>query len=210
MKITEAELLARKNRIIREAFHLFCQNGIDGVSIKDIACKADVSEKSVYRYFNNKVELIQATVTVMWQEIIAKLTDSIDPGFEAMTGLARIACLLRCFRNLFENHSCYILFSYDSKLFLIRHGAHLSEQLYRDEIQPMQDLHMQALQKGVQDGSVNICADAEDVFYAIWGLLRGYIVKIVLGDRMSAAENMWLHRYDLACDLILKGLKNST
>ena len=39
MKITEQEFLKRKERIIETAFHLFCGNGIEKVTLTDIAKK---------------------------------------------------------------------------------------------------------------------------------------------------------------------------
>lgn len=207
MKISENELAIRKDRIIHEAFQLFCEKGIDKISIKDIAQKANVGEKSVYRYFNSKTELILATVNVLWREIVYELINSIESDYEEKSGLQQVECLLHCFRHLFENYSNYVIFSYDYKLFLLRHDAFLTEDEYIGEIQPIHDLYIKALNKGMKDGSIGLHTDTEDIYYAVWGLIRGYIVKIVIYGRMYEAANLWLDRFDLACSLILKGLK---
>lgn len=210
MKISESELAARRSRIIHEAFQLFCQEGIDKVTIKEISLKAKVGEKSVYRYFNTKTELIISTVDVLWKEIISELIASIGPDYEQKTGLEQVDCLLHCFRNLFENYSNYVLFSYDYKLFLVRHNALLKEHTYIDEIRPIHDMYIKALNKGMKDGSIGVHTDTEDLYNAMWGLIRGYIVKIVIYDRMYEGRNMWLERFDLACSLVIKGIKYNT
>lgn len=181
------------------------------MSIKDIAKIAQVGEKSVYRYFSTKAELTIATVCLLWKEIVYELIASIDQEeYEKKDGLGQIQCLLQCFRHLYEEHSEYVLFSYDYKLFLIRHEAFLTESEYIDEIHPIQNLYLKALAKGMEDGSIAINAEPEELYYAIWGLFRGYIVKIVIYGRMYAGTNMWYKSYESACALVLGGLRAGT
>lgn len=207
LKITEAELALRKSRIIHTAFQLFCRDGIDNVSIKDVAKAADVGEKSIYRYFCSKMELVMATITVLWKEVVSELVDSVEAGYGLHDGLGQISCLLDCMNNLFENHASYVFFSYESRIFLARHGAKITEELYADELRPIEALYTEALKKGMADGSIAVHGDAEDLYYSIWGLMRGYVAKIVVYDRMYEGSNMWRGRFRLACALILGGLE---
>lgn len=208
IKITEQELLNRKRRIIHEAFNLFCQQGIDKVSVKQIAEKANVAEKSVYRYFGSKVALLVQTGSMLWREIITELISAIEPDYGQMTGYQQIETLLDSFRNLYENHAQYVLFSYDYKLYLIRHSKMLTVDEYGEEILPIRNLYLNALQKGLDDHSISAQASVEDLYFAIWGLMRGYIVKIVIYDRMYEGSNFWREEFKIACALILSGLKH--
>lgn len=209
IKITEEELLERKSRIIHNAFQLFCKDGIDRVSMKEIAAKANVSEKSIYRYFGTKKDLIVEMIDILWDEIILELYTAVDETYHEKTGYQQIEHLLQCFRHLFEEHSNYVLFSYDYKLFLIRHNYTITEPNYSDTVHRIYSMYIQAIEKGIQDGSIHVAhRTPKDVYYTIWGLMRGYIVKIVIYDRIYSTTNLWLEQFDTVCDLILGGLKS--
>lgn len=208
MKISEEELSQRKARIIHKAFILFCRNGIDKITIKDIAKAAGVGEKSVYRYFSTKKNLLMETGFMLWREIVNELSVTMGAEYKAKTGYEQIVDLLEGFRNLFENHAEYVLFSYDFKLFLIRHTAYLTETEYEDILKPIHTLYLDALRKGLKDGSIVSGQTAENLYYAMWGLMRGFVVKIVIYDRMYDGKNPWKDRFGVARELILKGLRN--
>lgn len=208
MKISEEELSQRKARIIHKAFTLFCRNGIDKITVKDIAKAAGVGEKSVYRYFNTKKDLLMETGFMLWREIVSELCVAIGDEYDTKTGYGQIEDLLDGFRNLFENHAEYVLFSYDFKLFLIRHAAYLTERQYEDILSPIHTLYLNALRKGLADGTVVSHEPAENLYYAMWGLMRGFVVKIVIFDRMYDGKNPWKDRFEIARNLVLSGLKN--
>ena len=90
---------------------------------------------------------------------------------------------------------------------MLRHGAYLTKTEYIDEIKPIQKMYFQALQKGMEDGSIAVRGDIEEIYYAIWGLIRGYIVKIVIYDSMYQGENMWRNSFIRACTLVIDGLR---
>ena len=49
--------LATRERIVEAAFELFAAQGFDAVNVEDIAARAGVSRRSVFRYFATKDEL---------------------------------------------------------------------------------------------------------------------------------------------------------
>lgn len=166
---------------------------------------------SIYRYFNSKTGLLIASVNTLWEEIISELIgSSTQADYYSKSGYAQIQNLMQGFQHLFDEHSKYIVFSYDYKLYLIRQSAYLSEEIYRDELKPVRDLFVNALNKGMDDGSIAIRVNADDVYYAIWGLMRGYIAKVSIYDSMYAGKNLWREHFNLACSLILNGLKYET
>lgn len=206
VKITERELALRKDRIIHIAFRLFCRDGIENASLKDVARCAGVGEKSIYRYFTKKTELVIATIAVLWQEIVSELIASLEEGYEERNGLEQVGCLIDCLGSLFEHYAPYVFFSYESKIFLAKNNARITEELYVDEIRPIKNLYLAALEKGIADGSIRPQENLEDTYYAVWGMMRGYVAKIVIYDRMYQGENVWRGGFELARSLILNGL----
>jgi AcrR family transcriptional regulator len=58
-----------KEKILQEAFRLFCRRGIKSVSMDDIALQLGMSKKTLYRWFENKDELVQAVIKIHLQAI---------------------------------------------------------------------------------------------------------------------------------------------
>lgn len=210
MMITEKELQTRKIRIIHTAFLLFCKRGIDGVTIADIAKASHVSETSIYRYFSTKAELMSHAQEVLWLEIVDDFSSSLRQvsDYELKSGLEQIAVLLNGFYQLFHNHAEYVVFSYDYRLFLIRHNLKMGTEEYDGVLKSVHALFVAALKKGKLDGSVLTLESEDDLYYAIWGLMRGFVAKIVIYDRMYDGENPWGGRFNLVCSMILSSLKN--
>lgn len=58
-----AEKIEQRNRISGAAFELFCQRGIKCVSMDDIAQHLGMSKKTIYKWFDNKNEVVIAAVS---------------------------------------------------------------------------------------------------------------------------------------------------
>ncbi len=58
-----AEKTEQRNKISGAAFELFCQRGIKSVSMDDIAQHLGMSKKTIYKWFDNKNEVVIAAVS---------------------------------------------------------------------------------------------------------------------------------------------------
>ena len=208
MKITEEELKLRRERIIRCAFKLFCQRGIDRVTIKDVAKAADVSESTIYRYYKNKPKLVLATMHLLWHSIGLELQESIEATvcYDQMSGYQQLDAWIEGCRQLYQKNADYILFAYESKLYLQRSGIKLTQAQYDSLMSELEEPFVAALEKGKRDGSLSSRSDSIDLFYTLWGVLRGYIVKIVLYKALCEDGGPWESRYDLVKEGILRAL----
>lgn len=208
MKITEAELALRKEQIIHAAFKLFCRYGIEKVTIKDIAKAAKLSESSIYRYYENKANLVLATLSILWQEIGGKLEENAEatPYYAQMNGYKQIDVWLEGLRTLYQENTAYVMFSYEAKLYLQRNGIRLGKAAYNMLMEDIEAPCIAAIEKGKADGSIPVEVDSIDLFYAIWGNIRGYIVKIVIYEALCEDGGPWTERYDLVKKGILTAL----
>ena len=77
------------------ALACFVENGIDKTTIRDIAHRAGLTERSVYRYFATKDELVVAAAFLYWDRAKAQAAQALvsarQPG---MTGIEEIRVLL--------------------------------------------------------------------------------------------------------------------
>lgn len=208
MRITEDEQQERRERIINTAFALFSKKGIDRVTMTEIARVSGVANISVYRYFATKLDLTLETISLLWREIVAEMTQHIDETYDAKPGFEQLQTLLDGFEYLFEQKSNYVLFSYEYKLYLIRHGVILSEKRVSDLLDPLHQKYLLALEKGLSDGSIRPLGTAEDMYWAIWGMMRGYVAKIAIYERMYEGVNMWKSRFLLARTMLETALRS--
>lgn len=199
----------RKNRLLHVAYELFCEHGIDAVTLFQIAEKSAVSHNSIYRYFNSKATLVRHTQIILWQEIAAQvLADGQEQLSAAKNSWQEISVLLFNFKQLYKDHSRYLLFACDYKLFLVRNHLKLGRQEYEEILEPVRKIFLNALARGRKDGSISSKEDIEDQFFTIWGIARGYVEQIVVYDQMYDAENPWRERFDLVLQYTLEGLRN--
>ena len=74
-----------KELILKNALDMFAKSGYDSVSIRDIACKVDIKESSIYYHFKNKQDILDSLV-VRYEDYIKELTGMLEIS---MSGLGR-------------------------------------------------------------------------------------------------------------------------
>lgn len=64
----------KKGDILRASIELFSENGYDGVSVRDIAKKAGVTEAALYKHFKSKEDMSLYLFTVINREYCGRIT----------------------------------------------------------------------------------------------------------------------------------------
>ena len=79
-KVTEAHLEARRQQILDAAFNCFARDGFHQTTMQDICREADLSPGAVYRYFDSKEEIIEASCMESQQQLASVLHASEERG----------------------------------------------------------------------------------------------------------------------------------
>ncbi|NLV86365.1 MAG: helix-turn-helix transcriptional regulator, partial [Clostridiales bacterium] len=66
----QARKITNKNNVIAHALHCFIEYGIDAATIAQIAERAGLTERSVYRYFDSKSDLVLETALLFWDNTV--------------------------------------------------------------------------------------------------------------------------------------------
>jgi len=53
-----------KDKILKESFQLFCRRGIKSVSMDDIAAHLSMSKKTIYKWFENKDQVVDGALRI--------------------------------------------------------------------------------------------------------------------------------------------------
>lgn len=62
--LKDAHLMEVKDKILKESFQLFCRRGIKSVSMDDIAAHLSMSKKTIYKWFQNKDQVVDAALRI--------------------------------------------------------------------------------------------------------------------------------------------------
>ena len=69
-----------RERLLRAAEELFIERGFDGVSVNDVAMRADTAKALVFYYFRSKQELFDTVLDGYYRDQAASLVDAIGGG----------------------------------------------------------------------------------------------------------------------------------
>lgn len=210
MRINESDMRKRREVMIDQAFQLFCERGIEDVKMSEIAKRSGAGEATIYRYFGNKEQLVLEAFVKLWEMIMGKVYESVagTDDYASLSGYEQIKTWIEAFRYLYQNKGEFVLFSYEAKLYFLRHKITLNKFQQDALMQAFHEPCLAALEKGKQDGSILAHQENEDLFYAIWGTIRGYVVKIVIYDKLYKEDSPWESRYQIVMDGILSALKS--
>lgn len=89
---TQREKLAAKERAILEAAHLeFAAHGFEGAKMVAIAKRAAVAEGTLYHYYRNKADLLEAVVDQFWRELTTGARSVVKEHEHAIDQLVALA-----------------------------------------------------------------------------------------------------------------------
>ena len=113
-------------RLVTEvALDCFLANGIEKTKVADIALRSGLTERSVFRYFETKADLVLAASLLYWNRILER----IDRMSHTASDGARPACRTRknvlvCYSQLYHLDPNGMRFTLDAELTLHTAGRH--------------------------------------------------------------------------------------
>ena len=101
------------DHILAKAFDLFSKEGIDNVTMNNIAEKAEIGVASLYRYFSTKEELAIQCATKMWQIEKEKANGFFTTNeYLEKTGIEQLTGILDYFEKSFDSTQDFYRFIY--------------------------------------------------------------------------------------------------
>jgi AcrR family transcriptional regulator len=170
----ERRIAYRRTLILEAAARLFAEKGFHRTTTRDIAEAADVSEGTLYNYFENKDELLMG--------IIAHLasTQNLEVDYEGvLSGDARefLRSVLRARREAIEQ-SGYMLQSVLSEILV---NPELRQRYYQELMLPALRSLEDHLRRRQEAGQVQVGNPALAARLLV-GLMQGLFLLEVLGD----------------------------
>lgn len=202
------ELRAQNKQLtVEKALELFIKNGVEQTTIRDIAFASGLTERSVYRYFDSKADLIMATAFLFWgrtAERVEKLVS--EKGYLGMTGIEQIDIMLRFYAGLYMENPDYVRYILNAETALYNAGLTTSIQSrppgrFEDSNSPM----VRAIQTGLADGSVSPEVDVKEIYYNAYDAILGTMQRQAMGSTACDLDNG--RRMEHLCDLFISAFQ---
>lgn len=196
-----------KNYVIEVALDLFVKNGINNTKISEIAEAAGITERSIYRYFQSKSELVFQTAMLFWQDTTNQAEAALVASQNAeATGAQQIRVVLGAYAQQYFAEKEKLIFEQEAEIFLYKNDKvvlfeNKPPTHYASSTAPL----AKAIQHGVEDGTVRNDIDLETLYHNTYNALLGLMHKMAiteydhqLGHGISAEK-----RLDVFCDTLL-------
>lgn len=195
---------AKINFLVDKATELFMSRSINDVTIKDIAIYAQVSEATIYRYFNNKQTIVAASAMRL-QGIVSEQFFSLEKG---RTGFDKLTIFYRSYYEIFKNHPNFYKFLNEFDSFMVGESDSLNP--YETSIEKYKEAYMSAYQCGVKDGSVKPQKDIEMFYFSTTHALLELCKKLAIRGELLNQDRL-IEKPTEICyliDIFLRSLNN--
>lgn len=206
------QFMQRYEKIIEAALKLFCQKGIEAVTIEEVARQANVGAATVYRYFETKGDLAIESAVYYWKKISQTYINRIENSeYEESCGRTQLKMIFDIFPELFEKEFDFWRFLYEFDAFLMKY--HIAwERLaeYESCILNLKKYMTQALEKGIDDGSLSFLHTVDELYFTVTHVLLSMMEKMSAGGRLLSSDERvdLILQIKITIDLLLKGLSS--
>lgn len=171
-QVSEVKAESRKEKkdgriqaIIECSFGLFSENGIENISMNDIASEAKIGVASLYRYFQTKEELAIEVAIYAWKIELAIFNEVFtSEKYKLLNGFSQLRELLEIYEEAMVSQRSFFGFIYYFDSFIKKEKVS-SERLceYEKVIAATNSIVIQALEKGIADGSISFSSSKNEV-----------------------------------------------
>lgn len=136
----------KKNAVIQAALSLFCEKGFTGVTVKEIASHAGVSQVSIYNYFGNKEGLAASCVDEVISDTLRRALELLE---EDMDFISKLELVL----NLCSDTMGEVIYSLFTEAAL--KDSALFSLLMKSINERKADVYRKYIERGKQEGVID-------------------------------------------------------
>jgi Transcriptional regulator len=179
-----------KRTVIEAALACFIERGIEQTKISEIAQRAGLTERSIYRYFETKADLVLSAALLFWDDNQQKIERAHALAGRGKTGIAQIHEILCAYGELYFTNRQEIIFVQEAEGYLNRNGK--SALLDNKPPTPLNRSRAplaNAIRAGIADGTVKTSKDVELLYYNTYDALLGLLQKMaIMQDGSTTSE----------------------
>ena len=198
-----------RNRVLETALEMFIEKGIEQVKIKDVAKNAGLTERSIFRYFPTKSDLVLETAITFWEKATSGTKEfNFDKAFSGLEGQPLIEAVLKTYAKVFLSKKDALIFIEEAEIYLYRKNmlnqfTNKPISSYREGALPL----AHALSLEVQSGRLKNLDEVEIFFHNVFDGLLGLMQKLsTAAYNSSLSDEERTKRLDYFCQWMSNGL----
>lgn len=180
------DLREQNIRLVTEkALDCFIKKGINNTRVSEIAEAAGLTERSVYRYFAAKSDIVIAAAFCYWERAKAYIARDLERHLAedtALTGIEQISIILNSYAGLLFVDPDGIRFTLDAEVALFNAGKSMHvinrpPERFEEYKGPL----ALALRRGLDDGTVDPKANIKELYYNAYDSILGMMQRLTVG-----------------------------
>ncbi len=188
-KELEQQKQDRRNHIVLCALHVFEERGIDQSTMNEIADEAQVGVATIFRYFDNKKQLVIECAQRLWENEYNFLNSYLVNDFDQLSGLKQLEHILSVFKVYYNKRPGIFRFLEQFDNFVANENIDLSElEVYEHRVLELRQPILKAIDKGRMDKSIRDDFDETLFYYTIAHQLISLVSKLVLRGRILRSD----------------------
>lgn len=177
------QLSDRQQQIIDVSLELISENGIQGLTIKNLAKKIGFSESAIYRHYENKIEILVAILNYFKENTERIFVTELKSDEDAITKIQNL--FINQFR-IFTKSPSFLAVIFSEELF--RNEAILSERVAQIMNNNLDTL-TQIIEIGQTKGEVRDDIEASHLALVVMGSLRLFVKKWQISNHSFDLRN---------------------
>lgn len=200
-----------KEIIINKSSQMFVEQGIDNVTMGDIAKASGIGEATLYRRFGSKDNLVIEAGTYIWKYHLDKYFLEKNNDCPNANGYELVANFFKGFYYVYKNETQYLSFIIEFDNYVARHGINQDElSAYDEQLAKNKEAFDAVFKKGCQDGSIRRGIDRDVFYYTATRSLLALIGKLSQGAMLkSDTTTKPLYQIEMLIDLICRYIDNN-
>lgn len=196
----------KKNFLVETAIKLFLVEGIDKVTIKDIANEAGVGEMTIYRYFGKKTNIV-AEAVMQLQDIVFTDYFNVD---NSKSGYEKLVMFYETFLNVFTEKPEFFKFIKEFDIYMMNEDSHMLQD-YEDELGKFKNVYFASYYAGINDKSVKKNPDLELFYFTSTHALIELCKKLSYSKGVLPQDEKIVKTKEIQCliDVFLSTVRNS-
>ncbi len=204
----------REKKILEAAMALFCEKGLEETSIDEIAGRAGVGSATIYRYYETKAQLAIQSGVEYWKKIAQKYLNVTEiKGYSDMTGLKQLECIMDALVMIFEEERGFLKYLQEFEVFVRRYEIDMERlAAYEESIMSLKPRVTDALEKGLQDGTLSFEWSPNEVCYSLAHTAFGVMKRFAWNGSMLELDSQveLILQVKIAIKLLIRGLTAGT
>lgn len=206
--------LQREQKILEAAMALFCEKGLEETSIDEIAGRAGVGSATIYRYYETKAQLAIQSGVEYWKKIAQQYLNLTEiKGYSDMTGLKQLECIMDALVMIFEEERGFLKYLQEFEVFVRRYEIDMERlAAYEESIMSLKPRVTDALEKGLQDGTLSFEWSPNEVCYSLAHTAFGVMKRFAWNGSMLELDSQveLILQVKIAIKLLIRGLTAGT